>query len=239
MIEAVKFWNEPNNKSHWDLELDPGWAMFGQMARLAGLAIAAESPGLTRVLGGMSPIDPNFMRLMIEHGAVAAVNAVAVHGFPLDWNLWPIHEWPQRLDDIRAVVPDHPVWVSEVGDAAFGDPDRPVRHYGADVLEPLRPFVDRPQVPVEREAVHGYGIDGVHRPVLDHQPHEVGIDRRHAAQHAGEPRALGGDGKARLTRHLAEHRPARVKLEVPVRLVVGLVPDHHGIDHGRIGLLAG
>lgn len=24
MIEAAKIWNEPNNKSHWDLELDPG-----------------------------------------------------------------------------------------------------------------------------------------------------------------------------------------------------------------------
>jgi hypothetical protein len=28
MIEAVKFWNEPNNKSHWDPELDPGWSRF-------------------------------------------------------------------------------------------------------------------------------------------------------------------------------------------------------------------
>jgi hypothetical protein len=23
MIEAVKIWNEPNNKSHWDPNLDP------------------------------------------------------------------------------------------------------------------------------------------------------------------------------------------------------------------------
>ena len=23
---------------------------------------------------------------------------VALHGFPLDWNLWPIDEWPARLD---------------------------------------------------------------------------------------------------------------------------------------------
>ena len=30
MIEAVKIWNEPNNKSHWDLELDPGWARFAE-----------------------------------------------------------------------------------------------------------------------------------------------------------------------------------------------------------------
>ena len=25
MIEAVMLWNEPNNKSHWDFELDPDW----------------------------------------------------------------------------------------------------------------------------------------------------------------------------------------------------------------------
>jgi beta-xylosidase len=24
-------WNEPNNKSHWDPELDPDWARFGHM----------------------------------------------------------------------------------------------------------------------------------------------------------------------------------------------------------------
>ena len=25
MIEAVMLWNEPNNKSHWDFEIDPDW----------------------------------------------------------------------------------------------------------------------------------------------------------------------------------------------------------------------
>ena len=61
MIEAAMLWNEPNNKSHWDLELDPDWSRFANMARLAGDAIAAEAPGLPRVLGGISPIDPLFI----------------------------------------------------------------------------------------------------------------------------------------------------------------------------------
>ena len=61
MIEAVKIWNEPNNKSHWDPNLDPEWDLFAGMTRLAGQAIAAEAPGQTRVLGGMSPIDPHFL----------------------------------------------------------------------------------------------------------------------------------------------------------------------------------
>ena len=41
MIEAVKIWNEPNNKSHWDLEIDPGWALFAETAIAAGRAIRA------------------------------------------------------------------------------------------------------------------------------------------------------------------------------------------------------
>ena len=47
------------------------------------------------------------------------LDAVAVHGFPLDWNLWAIDEWPAKIDEIRAVT-DKPVWVSEVGVSTFG-----------------------------------------------------------------------------------------------------------------------
>ncbi len=119
MIEAAMIWNEPNNKSHWDLELDPGWRRFAEMARLAGAAIAAECPGLTRVLGGISPIDGGFIANLQGQGVLDQVDAVAVHGFPLDWNHWMIDEWPQRLAEIRAVTP-LPIWISEVGISTFG-----------------------------------------------------------------------------------------------------------------------
>ncbi|WP_297509965.1 beta-xylosidase [uncultured Caulobacter sp.] len=119
MIEAVKIWNEPNNKSHWDPNLDPEWDLFAEMTRLAGQAIAAEAPGLTRVLGGMSPIDPSFVRRLEAKGALDHVDVLAVHGFPLDWNLWSIDEWPAKLEEIKAVT-DKPVWVTEVGVSSFG-----------------------------------------------------------------------------------------------------------------------
>lgn len=119
MIEAAMIWNEPNNKSHWDFENDPGWVQFSRMASLAGQAIAAERPGLTRVLGGMSPIDPDFVRVVDSQGVLAHVDAVAVHGFPLDWNHWPIHDWPEKIRTIQAVTA-LPVWVSEVGISTFG-----------------------------------------------------------------------------------------------------------------------
>jgi len=119
MIEAVKLWNEPNNKSHWDPEVDPGWIRYAEMVRLAGRAIGEEAPGLTRVLGGLSPIDPLFIQAMQGFGVMDHVDVVAVHGFPLDWNLWPIHAWPDKIAEIRAVT-DKPVWVTEVGVSTFG-----------------------------------------------------------------------------------------------------------------------
>lgn len=119
MIDAAMIWNEPNNKSHWDPEIDPEWVRFGTMVNLAADAIAAANPAVIRVLGGISPIDAGFMTRMRDYGVLDRVNAVAVHGFPLDWNLWQIHEWPEKLEEIRRVT-DLPIWVSEVGVSTFG-----------------------------------------------------------------------------------------------------------------------
>jgi beta-xylosidase len=119
MIEAVKIWNEPNNKSHWDFELDHDWSMFAGMSKLASQAIRAERRDLTQVLGGISPIDPNFVRNMESQGVLAHVDAVAVHGFPLDWNHWQLDEWPAKLAEVQAVT-HLPVWITEVGVSTFG-----------------------------------------------------------------------------------------------------------------------
>ncbi len=119
MIEAAMIWNEPNNLSHWDFEIDRDWSRFAALARLAGAAVASAAPGLTRVLGGVSPIDPAFFLTLDRQGVLEAVDAVAIHGFPLDWNHWTIHEWPAKIDEIRAVT-DKPIWISEVGVSTFG-----------------------------------------------------------------------------------------------------------------------
>lgn len=119
MIEAAKIWNEPNNKSHWNLLIDPDWAMFANLAIAAGKSIRSARPALPIVLGGISPIDPSFIRNMQSRGVLDNFDAVAVHGFPLDWNLWQIGEWPVKIEEIKAVT-TLPVWVTEVGVSSFG-----------------------------------------------------------------------------------------------------------------------
>ena len=113
------FWNEPNNKSHWDIQLDREWQQFAHMVKLAAHAVAAENSSVLRVLGGMSPIDAGWVKKMEEFGVLEMLDAIAVHGFPLDWNNWMLDEWPARLREIQAVT-DLPVWVSEVGISTFG-----------------------------------------------------------------------------------------------------------------------
>jgi beta-xylosidase len=143
VIEAAMLWNEPNNKSHWNfIEVDPEWQLLSSMLILAARAIAAECPALPRVLGGISPIDPLFIQRMQAQGVLNEMDIVAVHGFPLDWNLWSINEWPQQIQSIRAVT-NLPIWVTEVGVSTFGADE--VQEFGlkrtAQLLRGLTPRI--------------------------------------------------------------------------------------------------
>ena len=119
MIEAIKFWNEPNNLSHWDFNLDPEWVEFSRMVLLGIEAVRSVKPGLPLVLGGISPIDPFFLNLLKGYGVLDKLDAVAIHGFPLDWNHWQINDWPAKIAEVRTVT-ELPIWVTEVGASSFG-----------------------------------------------------------------------------------------------------------------------
>lgn len=134
-------WNEPNNLSHWDFHTDPGWKMFADMSIAAAQAIRRVHPELKIALGGISPIDPNFVQLIGSYGVLDHVDIVALHGFPLDWNHWSIHEWPRKIAEIRAVT-EKPIWVSEAGASSFGAEE--VQAFGIRrTAELLLPLVER------------------------------------------------------------------------------------------------
>ncbi len=140
-LRAVMLWNEPNNLSHWDFTLDPEWSIYAQMVRWSAAELHREAPGLPVVLGGIAPIDANFMdRLVNGHDLKQHVDAVAIHGFPFDWHLWPIDQWPERVAEIRAVT-DLPIWATEVGTSSFGCEE--VQEIGLQkTMQLLPPLVD-------------------------------------------------------------------------------------------------
>ena len=141
MVEAVMLWNEPNNLSHWDFHVDPEWRIFAEMTIAAAREIKRLNPALTIVLGGLSPIDPKFVKLLGGYGVLDAVDVVAIHGFPLDWNHWSIHDWPRKIEEIREVT-SKPVWVSEAGVSSFGAEE--VQVFGIErTAQLLLPLVDR------------------------------------------------------------------------------------------------
>lgn len=119
MIEALVLWNEPNNLSHWNFHLDPEWKTFASMVKLASESIRSRNPDLPIVLGGVSSCDCDFLRLMRSYDVLDHVDAVGVHGFPLDWNHWQIDEWPERVQEAFDIA-QKPVWVLEVGASSFG-----------------------------------------------------------------------------------------------------------------------
>jgi len=141
MVEAVMLWNEPNNLSHWDFKIDSDWKIFARMIQLAAREVRRINPDLAIVLGGLSPVDPNFVKLLGSYGVIDDVDVVAIHGFPLDWNHWSIHDWPKKIAEIRQVT-SKPVWVSEAGVSSFGAEE--VQVFGIErTAELLLPLVDR------------------------------------------------------------------------------------------------
>jgi beta-xylosidase len=147
MVEAVVLWNEPNNLSHWNFKLDPGWVRFAEMVKLSAAAIRKVNPDLPIVLGGVSACDCEFLKLMAAEGVMPYVDAVGVHGFPLDWNHWQLNEWPDRVREAGAIT-GKPVWVTEVGVSSFGAEE--VQAFG------LRRTLDLLRGRVER--VHWYSL---------------------------------------------------------------------------------
>lgn len=147
MVEAVVLWNEPNNLSHWNFKLDPNWERFADMVKQASKAIRAVNPDVPIVLGGVSSCDIDFLRNMAAQGVMPFVDAIGVHGFPLDWNHWQLTEWPDRVREAREVT-GKPVWVTEVGVSSFGAEE--VQEFG------LKKTLDLLQGNVER--IHWYSL---------------------------------------------------------------------------------
>ena len=115
-FEWVELWNEPNNTVEYDFTLDYSWNKFAKMIDMA--AYWAKEKGKKTVLGGMSPIDPNWLQMMAEKGTLENIDAVGIHGFPHVFDQqWD--GWEEKIKQVRKVLKrfdmEKELWISEVG----------------------------------------------------------------------------------------------------------------------------
>lgn len=124
-FEWLELWNEPNNLREWDVTLDPHWFKFNEMVGAA--AHWARKCGKRTVLGGMSPVDPNWLRLMGERGLLQYIDAVGVHAFPhhagAKWD-----GWQNIVKRVREVMsrfqPAAELWITETGYSTWRHDER-------------------------------------------------------------------------------------------------------------------
>lgn len=213
-FEHVELWNEPNNIADWDWRLDLEWTKFAEMIRAA--AYWARRRGKRTVLGGMSPLDPNWLGLMATKGALESVDVVGIHGFPGTWEVaWD--GWQHVLDTVREVLEWHgvgaDVWITEVGYSTW-------RH---DDLGQVRELVAALEAPAER--VYWYCAEDLqpHREIpsglqTDIRHYHIGIRRTE-----GQPKLLArlwAEGGVPLVREV-DRIVRRRRGRGPVALITG------------------
>lgn len=115
-FEWVELWNEPNNRSEYDYTLDSNWDIFSEMIIFA--AHWAKHRGKKVALGGMSPVDYNWLDFMAQRKVLENVDAIGIHGFPgtFDPHFRP---WNDQIDAVKKVLEDHQlqteIWITEAG----------------------------------------------------------------------------------------------------------------------------
>ena len=115
-FEWVELWNEPNNQLEYDYTLDFAWQRFADMIGKAGYW--AKKRGKKTLLGGMSPVDPNWLQMMIDLGIHQVIDAYGIHGFPGVYDQqWK--GWQKSIAEVRQVLDQNKIsaniWITEAG----------------------------------------------------------------------------------------------------------------------------
>ncbi len=187
-FQHVELWNEPNNLREWDWTLDRQWLTFCDM--IGAAAYWVRRRGWRTVLGGVSPVDPNWLRMMFERGVMQHIDVVGFHGFPESFE-YAWESWEGNLQKVRQEVErfrsNAEIWITEAGLSTW-------RH---NEFRQLQALVEVLEVPVPR--VYWYSlydldpelptVDGFH---TDERDYHFGLKRAARRGQAALPHLVGG-----------------------------------------------
>ncbi|MDQ3535788.1 MAG: GDP-mannose 4,6-dehydratase [Bacteroidota bacterium] len=177
-FEWVELWNEPNNRTEYDYTLDHNWEIFSEM--IGGAAYWMKHLQKKTVLGGMSPIDPNWLEMMYKRGVMEYIDAIGLHGFPSVFDtMW--EGWETNISRVNKIIKDfdgnQEVWITETGFSTW--------QY--DEQRQLKEFINAIEAPVKR--MYWYSIndlnpelptvDGFH---LDEREYHFGLIKKNENQ---------------------------------------------------------
>lgn len=116
-FDWVQIWNEPNNTSFWNCDLDPNAELFARMASEA--VDVAHALGKKAALGGLSPYEPEWLTLVYEHGLLSKCDAVGINYSPSSTEGRRFFGWDIVIKTARAhlkglgLSPE--IWIAEAG----------------------------------------------------------------------------------------------------------------------------
>jgi CDP-paratose 2-epimerase len=178
-FEYVELWNEANNLVEWNYGMDRSWKKFSEM--VGNAAAWARQRGKKTVLGGMSPVDPNWLQTMFDNDLMQHIDVVGVHGFPGSYDRpgEPLAERIQAVVDVlRAHGHPAQIWLTETGYSTW-------RH---DEFEQVRLVALADELPVSR--VYLLSL----RDLANERPSQAGFHNDERDYHFGIKRE-NGDAK--------------------------------------------
>ena len=162
-FEYIELWNEPNNISEYDYLLDESWERFMSMISMA--SYWARHLGKKTVLGGMSPIDPNWLKMIAAGNTLEFIDVIGIHGFP---DVFDVHwkGWNENIGRIRAVLDSFDlkkeIWITETGYSTWNFDERKQLENFVKVLDVPAERVywySLKDIPVEISTVDGFHVD--------------------------------------------------------------------------------
>ena len=126
-FEYIELYNEPGNKAAYNHTPDAGWSVFCETISMAAEVIRNQEKKL--VLGGINPVDPDWLGKLFSTGLMQYIDVAGIYGFPSQAGF----NWDTEIGRVRDVLDAHhshaKIWITETGSGLQHDERLQVKEF--------------------------------------------------------------------------------------------------------------